>query len=80
MATRYQFPVPPLRATEFIREARNSHDAVWQAYKALCEMPHGQSRLNLQGAMAALRDELARLHGRDPNEVQDWFALLFPPK
>lgn len=44
------------------------------AYSALLFLPHQtQSRLSLQSSMACLRDEIARLRGRDPEDVQNEF-------
>jgi hypothetical protein len=44
------------------------------AYAALLMLPHaGVSRLKLQGALGAVRDEIARVEGRDSQDVQDTF-------
>lgn len=41
------------------------------AYQGLLSIPDGESRLNIQPALACLRDEIARLRGSTPEAVQN---------
>ena len=43
------------------------------AYLYLLRLSHGKTRNHLQGAMAMIRDEIAYLEEREPQEVQDEF-------
>jgi len=55
-------------------------ECVGGAYILLLTLPHtSMSRLRLQGALSALRDELALLRGVEPEVIQNFFESLQAP-
>lgn len=48
-------------------------DLIQSAYEELLKLPPGRTRMRVQTALATLRDELAYLTQRDPEEVQSEF-------
>lgn len=47
-----------------------------RAYESLIALRVSPSRYRLQGALAALRDEIAHLSGNDPQHVQETFEAM----
>ena len=50
-------------------------ELVSHAYRELLQLPQGSARLNLQPALAMLRDEIAYMTGNFPEDVQNAFEL-----
>jgi hypothetical protein len=48
-------------------------ELIQSAYEELLKLPHGRTRLRVQAALVTLRDELAYLTQRDPEDVQNEF-------
>lgn len=65
--------IPDRKKLNALRAAMKEEYFLTAAYLTLLQLPHGACRARIQAILAGLRDEIASVSGRTPEDVQNEF-------